>query len=83
MRDLLDERTCDLAQGRLTARELYRVGRSIIILALSKMDLEGRELEFNVLPDAIDDGLDAFDGLRQRKKLNGHAKPNGNGGLVA
>ena len=46
------------------------------------MDQGEREAELNVLPDAIDHGLDGLDALRQRKKLNGH-KPNGSGGLVA
>ena len=76
------DRTCDLAQGRLTPNELFHVGRSLLILALSKMDQGERELELNALPDSIDHGLDELDGLRQRKKLNGH-KPNGSGGLVA
>jgi hypothetical protein len=73
------ERTCDLAHGRLTAEELFDIGRSLLILALSKMDQEEREIELNLLPEAIDHGLDGLDALRQRKKLNGHGPK---GGLV-
>ena len=68
---------CDLAHGRLTAEELYHVGYSLMLLALSKMDQEEREAELNILPDAIDQGLDGLDALRQRKKLNGHGPKGG------
>ena len=73
------DRTLDLAQGRLTAEELYHVGRSLLLLGLSKMEEGEREAELGVLPDAIDHGLDGLDGLRQRKKLNRHGPK---GGLV-
>ena len=36
--------TCDLAHGRLTADELFHIGRSLLILGLSKMDEEEREV---------------------------------------
>ena len=81
--DAIYNQACDRAHGRLTAVELYHVGYSLMLLGLSKMDEEERAIELNVLPDAIDHGLDGLDALRERKKLNGHTKPNGSGGLVA
>ena len=68
--DEVYNRMCDLAHGRLTAEELFHIGRSLLILALSKMDQGEREAELHTLPDAIDHGLDGLDALRQRKKLN-------------
>jgi hypothetical protein len=71
------DRTCDLAHGRLTADELYHVGYSLLLLGLSKMEEEEREAELSVLDASICNGLDGLDALRERRKLNGHAKPKG------
>ena len=69
---------CDLAHGRLTAAELYHCGYSLLLLGLSKLGEEEREAELDVLGLSIYNGLDVLDGLRRRRKLNGH-KPNGKG----
>jgi hypothetical protein len=71
------DRTCDLAHGRLTAEELFHVGYSLMVLGLSKMEASEREAELSVLDDSIYSGLEGLDALKARKKLNGHAKPNG------
>ena len=80
--DAIYNQACDRAHGSVTADELYHVGYSLMLLGLNKLDQEEREVALNVLPAAIDNTLDALDGLQQRRKLNGHAKP-GNGGLAA
>ena len=68
---------CSLAQGRLTAEEFYHIGRSLLILGLSKLEPAEREAELNDLPEYIDCGLDGLDALKARKKLNGHGPKGG------
>ena len=75
--DEIYNQACDRAHGSITAVELYHVGYSLMLLGLSKLDQGEREVALNVLPDAIDHGLDGLDALKARKKLNGHAKPRG------
>jgi hypothetical protein len=71
------DQMCDLAETGLDADGLYHAGFSLALLGLSKMEVEARDAQLGVLETGLRGGLEGLDALRQRKKLNGHAKSGG------
>ena len=77
--DAVYEQMCDLAHGRLYPDELYHAARSLLALALSKMEPAQREMTYGTLEPYLADTIGKLDALNARKKLNGHGPK---GGLV-
>lgn len=70
---------CDVVDGRVDAQELFDIGSALTALGLYKMPVAQRLLLRDTLEPYIDDTVTKLDAMKARKKLNGHAKPNGKG----